>query len=730
MSIQGGPAAVGGLIVRNGKHRGTRVPLKLPVTVIGRGEGCDVRLNAEGIAPLHCVIAITPAGPTLRTWDSENTLVNQKPTAAAVLQNGDELKVGPCSFRVSWYGDLATAEPELPAVEQGSGDEWSMKEREAALHEQEIQLSALLEDKQKQVHELLTQLAAGREQFHAEKASIKDQLTVATASRREADQIRKAAEAARQKSHTTYRKLLARLKRQRMDWHREQAEGESKLSHAWKQYETARTAHEAERIAFVADAEKTKTRLQDAWHMLEEGQRRLLNDRKAAETIFAEYQQMLDQKYGALDAKEASVAEATARMEARCEGLLSEIAGLERRASHANLAVQELEQKRIVLEAEGIEVATNRPNTPARVNLLAEVPLDGRRDRSFDEVMNELLIRERELTSEHKAIGSAKAELVRLSNELTDQRSVLTEQFTKLATAARLWQQAEVATAGELEQLAATVDAREQSVALREHRLLKAEETNRMRERELWSFRVKLEGWQAGLTAHEAQWYSERDRAAAESDRKRDHLAQWESSLETLCRTWNELRVKEREALQAEIAAWAGERSEYVSARTALDHEAIRLAKQAKQCAALMTALESTAATVDEKKLRVMRKRWESHFARFEKLWESRHKAATKLASSLDARIAESKKQIAAVGRERAQLERDKQTWDANKLSRERIARENDQVYSLTVARAKRSDRELIELRSEVERIAGTLLAAGQATGEEITVALMPARAA
>jgi chromosome segregation ATPase len=728
MSLHTGPAAVGGLVVRNGKHRGARVPLKLPVTVIGRGDGCDVRLNAEGIAPLHCVIAVTPAGPTVRAWPSENTLVNGRPTAAAVLKHGDELKVGPCSFRVSWYGDLAAAEPDEPVVETGATAEWSLKEHEAALHEQEVQLAALLEAKQQQVHELLGQLADGREKFHAERDAIKGDLAAAAQAKRDAVEMKRAAELARVQSHATYRKLLARAKRQR-------AEGMKDLVAAKKEFERAagsfakeKAAFEAERAAFRADAEKTKSRLQDGWQMLEEGQRRLLADRTAAEAIFAEYRKSLDTRYAGIEARETAAADAQARMEARCADLLAEIAGLEQRAANANLAVQELEQRRVILEADGVPLTpTKALATVVKADL---VPLDGRRDRSFDELMAELNLRERDLERDQKAVAAAKAEFARLSGELTDQRAVLAEQFAKVATAARLWQQSELSAAGELEELAARVDAREQSVAVRENRLLAAEDGCRTRERELWQFRVKLEGWQAGLTAHEAQWYATRDRAAAEADRQREHLAKWEASLETLCTTWNELRAKERDGLLAELDGWAKDRKAYHAAHDRLDDDRVRLAKDAKACAALQMAVEEAAAPADPKRLRVLRNKWESHFTRFERLWESRQKAATSLAATLDGKIIDLRTKMSTLATDRAAFEKGKQTAESKALAAERTAREKDAIVSLTVARSKRTDRELAELRGEVERVAASLLAAGQPTGEESSVALMPARAA
>lgn len=728
MSGHVGSAAVGGLVVRNGRYRGTRVPLKLPVTVIGKGDGCDVRLSAEGIAPLHCVIAITPAGPTVRAWVSENTFVNGEPTAAAVLQHGDELRVGPCSFRVQWYGDIAAAEPEEPALETGSGPEWNLKEREAALTEQERQIAALLEAKQQQVYELLDQLAGGRGKLHAERDQAKKHIATAAQSRAEIERMLDAAERTRQKNHTIYRKLIERAKRHRAEGEKANVALRTALGHSRTQLESEWANYRAERAQFHADVALTKSRLEQAWQMLEDGQRRLHADRQEAEATLAEYQDSLDARSREIETREETLASAQKRIEARCADLLAEIAGLEQRAMHANLAVQELEQKRVMLEAH--RVTTVSPSMPMMPMSLAPVPLDARRDRSFDELMTELHIRERDLANDQKAVSAAKAELARLADDMTDQRAVLAEQFSKLSTAARHWKQAEATTVSELEQLAAHVEARELAVQSREQRLVKAEESTRTRERELWNFRVKLEGWQAGLTAHESQWYATRDRTMVELDRKREHLAQWEHSLDTLCKTWNDLRAKERDAVRAEQDSWAKERAAYLMARTELDAEKVQLARQAKQCAVAMTTAESLTANADEKKLRVLRKRWESHFTRFERLWEARQKAAQKAANGLDERFAELRKQSKKVAEEGDTLGRAIRAWDVKKLAFERTNREKDAVYSMTVARAKRSDRELVELRSEVERVAASLLTMSQPTGEDAPLMLQSSRAA
>src|SRR5262245_32780955 len=71
------PASNGELVVQNGRLIGARRALGSPMTLIGQVAGCDVRLNAEGVAPLHCAILADPAGPVLRDLDSQGgTRVN------------------------------------------------------------------------------------------------------------------------------------------------------------------------------------------------------------------------------------------------------------------------------------------------------------------------------------------------------------------------------------------------------------------------------------------------------------------------------------------------------------------------------------------------------------------------------------------------------------------------------------------------------------------------------
>src|SRR5690242_18220180 len=87
------------LIVQNGRLKGTSKPLNLPITLVGRSAGCDMRLNVEGVSAVHCVLVHGPAGLVLKDLQSERgTLVNGRPASATLITNGDQLTIGPFQF--------------------------------------------------------------------------------------------------------------------------------------------------------------------------------------------------------------------------------------------------------------------------------------------------------------------------------------------------------------------------------------------------------------------------------------------------------------------------------------------------------------------------------------------------------------------------------------------------------------------------------------------------------
>jgi predicted component of type VI protein secretion system len=91
----------GELIVRNGPDRGISRSLLVPVTLVGSGEACDLRILDETVRAVHCAISVTPDGPHLRSVGGL-TPVNGVPSSSRLLQTGDVVLVGPVELEVHW----------------------------------------------------------------------------------------------------------------------------------------------------------------------------------------------------------------------------------------------------------------------------------------------------------------------------------------------------------------------------------------------------------------------------------------------------------------------------------------------------------------------------------------------------------------------------------------------------------------------------------------------------
>src|SRR5262249_17784245 len=104
--------AAGELVVQNGRFAGTCRLLSASLNLIGRSPGCEIRLNVDDVAPLHCAILQTPGGLVLRDLDSgPGTFVNGQRVTACLLADGDLLRVGPFEFRVHWQSPGGGASP-------------------------------------------------------------------------------------------------------------------------------------------------------------------------------------------------------------------------------------------------------------------------------------------------------------------------------------------------------------------------------------------------------------------------------------------------------------------------------------------------------------------------------------------------------------------------------------------------------------------------------------------
>jgi hypothetical protein len=81
--------------------------VQLPITVVGRKEGCDFRLEGEGVVDMQCVLALSEDILLIRDLDTDNIRVNGQRVRRACLLPNDQLTIASCTFRVQYEKDPA-----------------------------------------------------------------------------------------------------------------------------------------------------------------------------------------------------------------------------------------------------------------------------------------------------------------------------------------------------------------------------------------------------------------------------------------------------------------------------------------------------------------------------------------------------------------------------------------------------------------------------------------------
>ena len=93
---------------------GGPIDLVKDLTLVGRTDNCDVRLDHKSVSKLHCVIVKTDGLLLLRDLGSTNgTRVNGQRVRRAALLPNDQLTIATYKFRVTFGPDaLAPVRPE------------------------------------------------------------------------------------------------------------------------------------------------------------------------------------------------------------------------------------------------------------------------------------------------------------------------------------------------------------------------------------------------------------------------------------------------------------------------------------------------------------------------------------------------------------------------------------------------------------------------------------------
>src|SRR5438270_7525065 len=92
---------------------GKPIELQKDLTLIGRKEDCDLRLEHKSVSKLHCVIVKTDGLLLIRDLGSTNsTRVNGQRVRRAALLPNDQLTIANYKFRIQFGGDDVPAQPD------------------------------------------------------------------------------------------------------------------------------------------------------------------------------------------------------------------------------------------------------------------------------------------------------------------------------------------------------------------------------------------------------------------------------------------------------------------------------------------------------------------------------------------------------------------------------------------------------------------------------------------
>lgn len=108
------------LVVVQGKQRGQCLHFPPGEFVFGRGPECHVRPNSELVSRQHCLLAVSPIIALIRDLGSTNgTLVNgHRVRGAQVLQEGDQLQIGPLVLQVKFTSTTTDTMPDSALSER------------------------------------------------------------------------------------------------------------------------------------------------------------------------------------------------------------------------------------------------------------------------------------------------------------------------------------------------------------------------------------------------------------------------------------------------------------------------------------------------------------------------------------------------------------------------------------------------------------------------------------
>jgi hypothetical protein len=717
------PAALGELVVQNGRLRGVRRALASALTLIGRDPLCEFHLNIASVNPLHCAIVRCPAGLWLRDLGSAaGTFLNGEAIQHSPLQHGDLIGIGPFQFRLDLPLDepaetplnVATLQAEREglriqaaavAAQQAEliEEENQLQQRHKALERQKEQLAAHLDERRQQLLDLREQARQDRAALKAETEAARQQNEeVRAALGKEREAVRQELEQAAKER----RRLVELRKRLKKRWRKHWQGHEAALLRREREVMAERSKGERDaanlqrervqmtqaQLRFNGEVELERRKLQDEWQQLGLAQQQwetCLNQEQAQRALRL---RELDQRAAALAGTERTLTEQRQCAEQLQMKLRKEAEGLEARIRNQRLKLMEQERS---------------PSQPVADAVLSPA--------SIDTALLAPVIRSRE--------PDVPRVLARLAGELADQRLHLLEQWQGLLQVHEALEPERSAILTEIEGAARELVWRERRIDAREETLMAGEVDLRRRQEALFEVRCSLEAWQARLTARETFLDNERVMLLADVRAREEQADAQVRRLEEIRQRRIRRRSQEIEELRVAREQHEQMRCDYVLLWQECQDRRAELIREHRALAAKALTLEqfrqellrrSADTPGADKRLERLRRR---NLARLkaEERDLARERAAVRTETKrLDGRGGR------LVGQEESLIARHEKwmrqvaEWEDQRVAAADLEQHRQQELRHWQLIHEQDERQLSELREEVERIARLLLDEGE----------------
>ena len=723
---------IGELVLLNTRHRGLRRALAVPVTLIGSGDDCDVCLKEDSIDPLHCIIAVGPNGPTLRTFDDENTRVNGRVVSIASLHNGDKIHIGPFEFELSWqHAPMASASPPIvnslriqaaAVVSQQAAlieEEWRIQQNQTSLEQQHQQVARHLDERHQQLITLQEQLTEWRSKLRSDREQQEEKIAAKQMElEQQSQQLMQD-----QRTTTTERDRLLKLRRRFLKrWKRHWATQRRTIEQQSKKIERERQelAEERQRIdsgrmKINAKIELDRQHLREQFQRLETEQAQLLSER---ERLASERRQHRDE----LEQLRQQTATERLRAEQQCRVLKAEVEGLDARIRNSRNVLESQESKR----SQMVATLEKLPQVSS-VSITQLPPLPGIEGaivlRRYDAQLQE---RTEELNEHREQLGL-------IAEQLSDQRAHLIEQFGTMLQTQQQWQMDEFEAVVELETLAQSLAEQEQDLRQRQEQV-SSQETHRQQQlADLMRSRTQLESQWLRFYHRDNARRADDERIRIELDARTKRIGEREARLSRLLQNWSERRQTEMDHLRIELERCVATREQWsqhlqtdASRESTLSEEQRKLAEQALILEQARQEILGKAdnASVSEKKLERLQRRLRSTLEKREAELSRQQESMRSERESIEQRFAELQRRTQVLLRSEGEWSDRLTEYQKSQHMTEWCETEREHIEQLWTLQRAKYEQQITELQNEIERLAVMLI---ESAGDETNVPMATA---